>query len=537
MTPHAHQLRQNFLIAMGLGSLALALLPACKPKDVDGDGFVVDQDCDDANAALNPNAQEICDGVDNNCDGIVDDDATDRSTWYADADNDGYGDPLDTTLACKAPQNTVSDNTDCDPQHATAHPGAEEDHTDGIDNDCDGRVDEMACPEATPPKSAKRVLATQGKKPLMFCTDAPEEGQSCPSPTEVKAHKMVQNAVGRPPGSLVMNDGKYSMTWLVTDPICGPDETQPDSCCYVFQVGSAGFGLAGEPASADKFFQGTIGEIGEKIAKPVHGRPLTVNGVPRVAPSTRNDDWFEVVEVDLTGLTPNERTQLAAAWQQAGLYEHASVASFARFALELMALQAPPELLLEATRAQADEVLHARACFSMASAFSNAQLGPGELNLSGVMNREVNAKEVLVQTILEGCINETLAAAEAAWLSERATLAPIHRVQKQIAEDESRHAALGWKTVRWILQLHPELAGSAQDAFAKGRRRLSAHSPDGSEDAWMAPYGCMPTAERSALVADVWKQVIDPCAQALLQATDDTVSSDLAYQGLGLPTA
>ncbi|MEE2749813.1 MAG: MopE-related protein [Myxococcota bacterium] len=520
MTPHANQLRQGFLVAMGLSALSLVILPGCKPKDMDKDGFVLAEDCDDSNAAIHPEAQEICDAIDNNCDGVVDSDATDRSIWYTDQDADGHGDPGLTSLACKAPENTVANNTDCNPAEATAHPGAKEDHTDRIDNDCDGMVDEMTCPEATTPKSAKRVLATQGKKPLMFCTDTPEEGQSCPSPTELNAQQMVQNAVGRPPGSLLTNDGSYSMTWWVTDPICGPDETQPDSCCYVFQVGSKGFGLAGGPTSADKFFQGDVVGISERAAQPVHGRPLTVAGTPRVAPSHTNRDWFEIVEIDLRALTPAQRAQLAAAWQQAGLYEHASVASFARFALELMALQAPPELLLAATRAQADEVLHARACFSMASAFSNVHLGPGNLDLKGVMNHEVTAEQVLVQTILEGCINETLAASEADWLSEQADFPPIRRIQKQIAEDESRHAALGWKTVRWILQQHPELVDSARDAFAEGRRRLLGLPANNTDDAWMAPYGCMPEMERTRLAAEVWNQVIEPCAQALLLATE-----------------
>jgi hypothetical protein len=62
--------------------------------DEDGDGFTSDVDCDDTLADVNPDAPEICDGVDNDCDGQIDGaSATDASTWYADTDGDGYGGP------------------------------------------------------------------------------------------------------------------------------------------------------------------------------------------------------------------------------------------------------------------------------------------------------------------------------------------------------------------------------------------------------------------------------------------------------------
>ncbi|GEM_PF-1220233 len=112
------------------------------PPDADGDGFTSDVDCDDGDIAINPGATEICDGVDNDCNGDIDDaDAgvTGRSTWYADADGDSYGDDTDPgTLACLQPSNTSADNTDCDDSDAGINPGATEINGDGIDQDCDG---------------------------------------------------------------------------------------------------------------------------------------------------------------------------------------------------------------------------------------------------------------------------------------------------------------------------------------------------------------------------------------------------------------
>ncbi|MCB9796701.1 MAG: hypothetical protein H6741_28715 [Alphaproteobacteria bacterium] len=101
-----------------------------------------DDDCDDANGSINPNALEICDGVDNDCDGIADeDDAYDVSTWYADADGDGYGDADYSAVACDAPSGYVADSSDCDDDEASAYPGAAE-VCDELDNNCDGDTDE-----------------------------------------------------------------------------------------------------------------------------------------------------------------------------------------------------------------------------------------------------------------------------------------------------------------------------------------------------------------------------------------------------------
>ncbi len=100
-------------------------------------------DCDDGDAAVNPSADELCDTVDNDCDGDVDeDDAVDVTTWYADDDGDGYGDPSDDLLACSMPSDHVADSSDCDDGDADIHPGAAEMCSDGVDDDCDGTADD-----------------------------------------------------------------------------------------------------------------------------------------------------------------------------------------------------------------------------------------------------------------------------------------------------------------------------------------------------------------------------------------------------------
>ena len=116
----------------------------------EGDGYVSDaSDCDDTTAAVYPGADEVCDGLDNDCDAVADpDDSVDATTWYADADADGYGDPATGVTSCTAPDGLIADWSDCDDADAAINPDAVE-LCDGADNNCDGSVDGPDSEDAT----------------------------------------------------------------------------------------------------------------------------------------------------------------------------------------------------------------------------------------------------------------------------------------------------------------------------------------------------------------------------------------------------
>ncbi len=130
-------------------------------RDGDGDGFgdpgntrqICDQpddfvgnatDCDDDASLVHPDAAETCNGIDDNCDGLIDDDdpeVQDKPTWFSDGDGDGFGDLGLTTEACQAPEGAVSDFTDCADDDFSINPGAVE-VCNGLDDDCNGADDD-----------------------------------------------------------------------------------------------------------------------------------------------------------------------------------------------------------------------------------------------------------------------------------------------------------------------------------------------------------------------------------------------------------
>lgn len=113
---------------------------AAEDKDKDGHSYLVD--CNDEDASIFPGADEYCDGVDNDCDQMVDEaDALDTKVWYVDGDGDGFGDDAVSRRACEAPESYVDNVDDCDDSIATVYPDADE-LCDSLDNDCDGDIDE-----------------------------------------------------------------------------------------------------------------------------------------------------------------------------------------------------------------------------------------------------------------------------------------------------------------------------------------------------------------------------------------------------------
>ncbi len=117
-------------------------------------------DCNDGSAAVNPGAPEACDGVDNNCNGQSDEGLT--TTYYQDADGDGYGNPAVSQAACSAPSGYVTDNTDCNDNDQKEHPGQTWYKDADDDGYSDGTTDMASCNRPVGFKLTGELTATSG---------------------------------------------------------------------------------------------------------------------------------------------------------------------------------------------------------------------------------------------------------------------------------------------------------------------------------------------------------------------------------------
>ncbi len=256
------------------------------------------------------------------------------------------------------------------------------------------------------------------------------------------------------------------------------------------------------------------------------GRTFFVHDEPRVAGVLARGDWPDRERPDVAGLSSQTRARLAAAWLEDALAEHAAIAAFARFALQLLALGAPPDLLAETQRAMEDEIEHARLCFAIASAYAGRDLGPNALPMDGVLAGEIDLAAVVVATIREGCIGETLAAMRAEVARGLARDPAVADALERIAADEVRHAALAWRFVDWAVKHGgAPIRHAAAGAFARFAP-AKVHTRPGAPDLDLQHHGRLGAADLALLQRRTYDEVIRPCAAAVLAVPPSAPRSD-----------
>jgi hypothetical protein len=251
------------------------------------------------------------------------------------------------------------------------------------------------------------------------------------------------------------------------------------------------------------------------------GRPLFVSGEARIAPAAFRGDWgggaWRAAGSD-DHLDAVTRERLAEAWLYDAQLEHASVASFARFTLDLLAAGAPPELVAEAQRASLDEVAHARLCFALASRYARKELGPGPLDLSGA-GPSRSLAEAVAAAVREGCVGETIASVFAREQLRHATDPEAREALARIAEEEARHAELAWRFVGWALRVGGErVREAARCAFTKAiHAPFATATADGVDRAAWRAHGRLTREEMRAAERNAKRDVILPCARAVAE--------------------
>jgi hypothetical protein len=247
------------------------------------------------------------------------------------------------------------------------------------------------------------------------------------------------------------------------------------------------------------------------------GRPFLVAGRARTAQLASRQDWHcAEVAPDVSDLSPQARAALARHWHDAALMEHASIAAFARFVLDLMSLGAPPELVEAATRAMLDESRHTQACFGLANAFAGASFGPSPLSVQGSLDQR-SLREIVITTVREGCIGETVAAMEAAEALAHASDPAVRSTLARITEDELSHAALAFRFVRWAIAHFGEEVRKIVDQTFEAELNLEPALADASELA-VPSHGLLTAAQRAQVRSRALAELVAPTLPLLIAA-------------------
>jgi len=275
----------------------------------------------------------------------------------------------------------------------------------------------------------------------------------------------------------------------------------PSACCYAWH----------EPCPGGRPLRGDDADGGR------------ASQVLRAAPVSRGD-WSARVDVDPSGLDAAVRARLADYWLDQASSEHASVASFNRFALQLLALGAPPSMVRATLDAALDEVRHAEICYGLAARYAGRGEGPGRLALpAGEL--AVDPVTVALETLRDGCVGESVAAELAREAAGLACDPEVAVALRTIAADEERHAELAWRAVAWLVVEHGEPVRAAVEGFAQELDRELASSEDGAardaRDAAtcaddVARHGMLGPGRQRARRAVVVREIVLPCVGALL---------------------
>jgi hypothetical protein len=207
----------------------------------------------------------------------------------------------------------------------------------------------------------------------------------------------------------------------------------------------------------------------------------------------------------------------AAHWACRGLAAHASIAAFARFALHLLALGAPPELVRDAQEAMGDETEHARLAFGLASVFAGEAMGPGPLSIDRTIDG-FDIGDFIATLVREGCFRETVAAIEARDALEHVTDPAVRAVLEVMARDELRHAALAWRVLGWVVRSGRADRELVQGEVLSALREVRPRPRPDEDDEALRPFGVVGEVRRQELRLMAISSVIGRCATAPVRA-------------------
>ena len=185
--------------------------------------------------------------------------------------------------------------------------------------------------------------------------------------------------------------------------------------------------------------------------------------------------------------------------------EAASVAAFRALGRELKAFGAPMSLRRAARRAARDEIRHARLGRALAERFGGRYVSP-----SVTAKRDVSIETIAHENAVEGCVRETYGALLATYQAERALDPEVRSAMREIARDETRHAAIAWSVARWV---EPKLEPEARERIRQARRtavldlmrEISYQAPEPLQTLAGVPETTVALGLARTLAAELWE--------------------------------
>jgi hypothetical protein len=217
-------------------------------------------------------------------------------------------------------------------------------------------------------------------------------------------------------------------------------------------------------------------------------------GKKLLAPETEaGEGWLGTSPTQLD-VPEDARAALGAEWRDNGKKEHASVAAFAQLTLDLLAVGAPPELVAASQRDALDEVRHAAACFAIARDIDGLAESPAPFpdararRFLFTASRSVALTQIAIDALADGVLNEGIASRLLAQLAKKCELPGMATILRDMAADESGHAAHSWEIVAWCLESGGSVVASALRGAVDGMpKKVCSALPIGARDgAWEA---------------------------------------------------
>jgi hypothetical protein len=272
--------------------------------------------------------------------------------------------------------------------------------------------------------------------------------------------------------------------------------------------------------------------VGREQSTAVPGRVLRVRGKVVAAPLTAAEGWQRPgPRPDLSGLSPEGRRALAAAWTHGARGEHASVPAFSRLSLTLMSLGAPARLVERAHEAALEEIEHARLSFALASAYAETPIAPGpitELRRAPAVTA-MSVAELAEESLIDGCLMEGVSAAAAAASLACARDPAVRDTLAVIAREEASHVALAWDVVGWCCRQGGE---DLRWRLLRLGHRKPAAAPPPEQAAHLAAelgaHGWIPPASWCELLERTRTEVASRLALILAESTPATAASPRA---------